>query len=466
MTELQVTEGGRPKKRSDSSPDLQGGWVDASRSAHRVFLSPSSVHAAADDDSDRLPYTVVCTFRSGPAWITHPKGYRVAHWLADEHEIWELSFGMSHAEQETAAAAGPGSLETRRINNARSVFRQEGTESRQSNIKVIDQETITTIAQDHQRCQILYLSGLTRRKTINDPLKKLKPRPPLAAVTQATVVLQTRSTITPSDSLHTINTKRKTFKMPSQLRLQSSFEPISANASYQTSPTFPPSKKQKMSLTQTYFVASTARSKLGREAARADHNLRRLVGHANLLDTLMVELADAEREQEAWFNQSVQKASKPQQPRHIQWIDSIEEEPAEEEFDDESDADSEIDDDDDVDMFNIPLRRLISPPLDVSSTEVMEVDEDEEDSDDEYDEEHSLTRVTSNHSPPELTHEADSDSEDESMPPSPEHSTFELSEKERQVITTTSFYEGKSRGDLDDYIMQQSQSQSPLIAAC
>nr|POF04257.1 hypothetical protein CFP56_22012 [Quercus suber] len=254
--------------------------------------------------------------------------------------------------------------------------------------------------------------------------------------------------------------------MPSHLRLQSSFEPIAANATYQTSPTLPSSKKQKMSLTQTYFVASTARSKLGREAARADHNLRRLVGHANLLDTLMVELADAEREQEAWFNQSVQKATKPQQPRHIQWIDSIEEEPMEEDFDDESDDGSDVEDDD-VEMFNIPLRRLISPPLDVSSVEMMDEDsESDSDSDDEFDEQHTLTRVASNHSPPELTHEADSDSEDESMPPSPEQSTFALSEKERQAITTTSFYESKSQRGLEDYLMQQSQSQSPLIAAC
>merc|ERR1712230_277093 len=110
-------------------------------------------------------------------------------------------------------------------------------------------------------------------------------------------------------------------KMPSHLRLQSSIEePISANATYQTSPTLPPAKKQKMSLTQTYYVASTARSKLGREASRADHNLRLLVGHANLLDQLMVDLADAEKEQEAWFNQTVQKASKPEQPKHIQWL--------------------------------------------------------------------------------------------------------------------------------------------------
>lgn len=219
-----------------------------------------------------------------------------------------------------------------------------------------------------------------------------------------------------------------------------------------------------MSLTQTYYVASTARSKLGREASRADHNLRRLVGHANLLDTLMVELADAERAQEAWFNQSVQKASKPEQPRHVQWIYTVREE---EQFDDESDDDesdngSDFDDDDDVDvdMFTMPVRKLISAPVQISS---MEVDEDEDD--DEFDAEHILTRVASYPPPPDLTHEADSDSEDESMPSSPKQSIFELSDKQRQAISTSTFYDSKPQPDLDDYLVQQTQSQTPMIAA-
>merc|ERR1712000_671825 len=110
--------------------------------------------------------------------------------------------------------------------------------------------------------------------------------------------------------------------------------------------TQPPQKKQKMSLTQTYYIASSARSKLGREASRPDHNLRLLVGHANLLDQLMVDLADAEKEQEAWFNQTVQKASKPDQPKHIQWLDEVVEEDdsdSEDESDDESDDGSVYD---------------------------------------------------------------------------------------------------------------------------
>ncbi|EME41807.1 hypothetical protein DOTSEDRAFT_74014 [Dothistroma septosporum NZE10] len=253
--------------------------------------------------------------------------------------------------------------------------------------------------------------------------------------------------------------------MTSHLRIQSNLGSIPAKAVYQTtSPSLPPSKKQKMSLTQTYYVASTARTKLGREAQRSDHNLRLLVGHANLLDTLMVELADAEREQEAWFNQSVKTASKPQE-RHVQWIDSIAEEQSEEDDSDmESDDGSDVYDEDD-EMFNIPLRKIRSPPVEITSQEIEEDHEDADYEHDEDDRELSLTRVVSRHSPPELTMEdSDSDSDDESMPTSPEQPTFELSDKEREAITTTAFYDIKSQQGIEDYIM--SQPQQPLVAPC
>lgn len=215
-----------------------------------------------------------------------------------------------------------------------------------------------------------------------------------------------------------------------------------------------------MSLTQTYYVASTARSKLGREASRADHDLRLLVGHANLLDTLMIDLAQAEREQEAWFNQSVRKASKPEE-RRVQWIDTI----AEEEYDDESDDESDDGmDEEEAEMFNITLpNKLRSAPVTISSAEIDE-EADAEYDDEEEDEELTLTRVQS-HSPPELTHdEDDSDSEDD-MPPSPENTVLELSEKQRQAIATTAFYDIKSQQGLEDYVLQQPQS-TIIAAAC
>ncbi|WPH02906.1 Hypothetical protein R9X50_00577400 [Acrodontium crateriforme] len=261
--------------------------------------------------------------------------------------------------------------------------------------------------------------------------------------------------------------------MPSGLRLQSTFnEPIDAQATYHTSPSFSPAKKQKMSLTNTYYVASTARSKLGREASRPDHNLRLLVGHANLLDSLMIELADAEREQEAWFNESVKKAAKPNEPRHIQWIDSIAEAEDEEYSDSDADSDASSDFyDEDEDIFTLALpTKIATAPVIISSSAIEVSDSDEEmDDDDDYDEELNLSRVASRYtlSPPDLTHDSsESDSEDDSMPSSPEESNFELSEKDRQSITTTSFYSPKSQSGLEDYIQQQSQQQSqPLIAA-
>lgn len=250
--------------------------------------------------------------------------------------------------------------------------------------------------------------------------------------------------------------------MTSSLRMQTSFEHPISTGIYQTSPTLShPAKKQKMSLTQTYYVASTARSKLGREAGKHDHNLRLLVGHANLLDTLMVELADAEREQEAWFNQSVQKASPaPEQPAHISW--AMDEE-MEDDDSDMSDDDSDIYDEDDDVLFNLPLRKIRSPPVQLFSQEIDDdedfTDDDEDLEDEEEFESLSLQRVASQHSPPELLLDSEeSDSDDDSMPSSPEQPAFDISDKERQAITTTSFY-------TMDAVMQQ-QRQQPMIAAC
>ena len=98
-----------------------------------------------------------------------------------------------------------------------------------------------------------------------------------------------------------------------------------------------------MSITQTYFLAHKARAKLSNEAARPDHNLRLLVGHANLLDSLMLDLAEAEREQESWFNQSVRGAAPKAEERHVQWADDV---AVEDDWEaDSSDSDSDTEDD-------------------------------------------------------------------------------------------------------------------------
>jgi hypothetical protein len=213
--------------------------------------------------------------------------------------------------------------------------------------------------------------------------------------------------------------------MPSTLRFQASFEPQEVSTIiHPASPR--PIKKQKMSLSQTYFVASSARSKLGKEASKADHNLRRLVGHANLLDALMLELRDAERQQDAWFSQSVQAAKK-EEDRHIQWVDTIVEE--EETLESESDSDSDSDFDEADFEIAIPLRRIRSPPVTISSRAINEDEESdaEEEMYEDLDDTPELALVRTSSHPPELVH--DSDSEDDSPPASPPQPTFEFNEK-------------------------------------
>lgn len=178
-----------------------------------------------------------------------------------------------------------------------------------------------------------------------------------------------------------------------------------------------------MSITQTYYLAHKARGKLSREASQSDHDLRLLVGHANLLDSLMVELADAEREQERWFNQSVRGASSPakNQERRVQWADQIVE--AEDEYDSDSssgsDSDSDFDDDEDVEMTSVPLL-VPQPPSSPRPAQVQYHHMMDHDDDLEEDYAHlGLVRTNSrSNSPPELELDVES-SEDESMPPSP-----------------------------------------------
>ncbi|SPQ26009.1 430f1f8a-dc69-46e2-b89d-129eaae54845 [Thermothielavioides terrestris] len=214
-----------------------------------------------------------------------------------------------------------------------------------------------------------------------------------------------------------------------------------------------------MSIAQTYFLAHKARAKLSSEAARPDHNLRLLVGHANLLDSLMLELADAEREQESWFNQSVRGASRStSEERHIQWADTIAEEPehdwqaedAESDSDSsssDSDSDSDFDDDEeDVEMADaVSLRRIPShtmlPHKAAYGYRDEEEDYDMDDSEEDYAQLalHRSPSHSASSSPPELDDDSDS-TEDESMPPSPPTTllpTFEEPQKGGSHTATT-----------------------------
>ena len=192
-----------------------------------------------------------------------------------------------------------------------------------------------------------------------------------------------------------------------------------------------------MSITQTYFLAHSARGKLSKEASRSDHDLRLLVGHANLLDSLMMDLASAEQEQERWFNNSVSgaKATEEEMPSH-EWAETIIEEPEadwEVEDADSTDEESQYDEDEGTKMTSSTV---------ITTTEIDQ--EDQEEDEEEVYGELALTRTPSRHTPPELSADSDSDSEDEHMPPSPPPPTFDsFTEKERQAIATTSFYDKK-----------------------
>ncbi|EJT78828.1 hypothetical protein GGTG_03924 [Gaeumannomyces tritici R3-111a-1] len=209
----------------------------------------------------------------------------------------------------------------------------------------------------------------------------------------------------------------------------------SANKTVAATPASPlvasPFKRKTMSLTQTYYLAHKARAKLSAEAQRPDHDLRKLVGSANLLDALMVELADAEREQESWFNQSVRGATTKKttntQDRRVQWADSVVEEPEEDwegddALSDSDDEDSEYDDDEDVEMADVvSLTRIPSHTSKSLAAPSVATDEDYFDEEEEEDyAQLTLTRSQSRSaaSPPDLDHDSDS-SEDEAMPPSP-----------------------------------------------
>ncbi|KAG6189876.1 hypothetical protein E4U36_004231 [Claviceps purpurea] len=209
--------------------------------------------------------------------------------------------------------------------------------------------------------------------------------------------------------------------------------------------------KKSMSITQTYYLAHKARAKLAHEAAQPDHRLRFLVGHANLLDSLMVELVDAEREQERWFNQSVRGPGSPSE-RHVQWADKIIEQ-VDEDYDSASDSgsepDSDVDDEDSIQMIK-PVATSTTAAIPISTStiptsqrqtpapshtqiavftkevDMMSDDEDDDDLQEDYAQLELVRTPSHANSPPELCLDHDSEeSSDEDMPPLPtatEHS--------------------------------------------
>lgn len=229
---------------------------------------------------------------------------------------------------------------------------------------------------------------------------------------------------------------------------------------HRTSGVSSPLQKKAMSITQTYFLAHKARAKLSREAAQPDHNLRLLVGHANLLDSLMLDLADAEREQESWFTQSVQGAStnSKAEERHIQWVDSIghEDDWDVDSSDSDSDSSEDEDEDEDIEMEDapVPLSRIPSRAVPPPSPMLQPMDTDFDDGDEEEEDYDSLTLTRSQShsaSPPELEHDEDP-SDDESMPPSPPIVNIpSFSQKQRETTVSTKYFDPTQDEDDEEH---------------
>ena len=284
---------------------------------------------------------------------------------------------------------------------------------------------------------------------------------------------------------------RNAIQASSQVDTTQIIRPTSSNKQIVNSVSSISNKRQKMSISQTYYLAHQARNKLAFEASRPAHNLRLLVGHANMLDSLMIELADAEQEQERWFNQTVSRANKASSSeehpalktaraptkQHIQWADTIIEDAEEDTaMDSSSDSESDSDYDEDVDdemtlAYAAPLRRAPTPPAKITiTTHERALDSDEDDSSDFEDEDSevgdlALVRIAS-HQPPELLHEdEDSDeSDDDTMPPSPEQPVFELTKKQEAALSAkpSGASSSESQGSFFDeayYLPQRSQGE-------
>lgn len=164
------------------------------------------------------------------------------------------------------------------------------------------------------------------------------------------------------------------------------------------------------------------------------------LGHANLLDTLMIHLTEAERDQEQWFNSMVRGNEESRESR--EFPETIEEESEgygslAADYDTESDTSSESDDGEmeDVELGYSLLAREASFMYSSTRTTttiigVSELDEgydeagdDTEEEDEDEDGMYSLTRTTSRR-PPSLCSDYSDEEEEESNPPSPPQPTI------------------------------------------
>ena len=115
-----------------------------------------------------------------------------------------------------------------------------------------------------------------------------------------------------------------------------------------------------MSLMQTAFLAQKAQGKLFKEAAKGDHDLRLLVGHASMLNFITIDLASAEKEQERWLSRSPCSTRDDEEPEQ-EHIETIAEDPEgewEATYANSFDGDSESDEEEQLKSTTVTTREI------------------------------------------------------------------------------------------------------------
>jgi hypothetical protein len=107
-----------------------------------------------------------------------------------------------------------------------------------------------------------------------------------------------------------------------------------------------------MSVTQTSLIAHQVRQKLAKEANCPDYSLHRVVCQANMLDTLITDLAHAEDEQKSQLEKPPSGAGKPtRKSKTEKWVQVVLETGEEEESESSDELELSSDDDSSDDEF-------------------------------------------------------------------------------------------------------------------
>jgi hypothetical protein len=177
--------------------------------------------------------------------------------------------------------------------------------------------------------------------------------------------------------------------------------------------------KSEMSLAETYFLATRARSKLAKAASKHDHDLRVLVAHANMLDSVMDSLAEKRRLEKSLLKATEQEAVE----LAVTFKDNDDNDDDEEYFSDsDSDTDSDSDEEEEEEFDDSRYRNITHIPFGSNKREfraLPTVDEDATDlpslsySSDEEEEEEELVEVSA------VTATADESQDDLRKPQAP-----------------------------------------------